>query len=66
MARWNRLSHISPEERKCLEKITDTTKGMALYGNKARLAVMVESDLVHSTWLHKSKIFLLESCVVDY
>lgn len=47
MARWNRLSHISPEERKCLEKITDNTKGMALYGNKARLAVMIESDLAY-------------------
>ncbi len=47
MARWNRLSRISSEERKCLEKITDNTKGMALYGNKARLAVMVESDLAY-------------------
>lgn len=47
MPRWNRLSHISSEERKCLEKITDSTKGMALYGNKARLAVMIEGDLAY-------------------
>jgi hypothetical protein len=38
---------ISSEEKSCLEKITDNTKGMALYGNKARLAVMLETDLAY-------------------
>jgi len=47
MPRWNRLNTISEEEKKCLEKITDNTKGMTIYGNKSRLAVMLETDLAY-------------------
>jgi len=47
MARWNRLHTISSEEKSCLEKVTDNTKGMSLYGNKSRLAVMLETDLAY-------------------
>jgi hypothetical protein len=47
MPRWNRLSHISSEEKQCLERITDNTKGMTIYGNKSRLAVMLETDLAY-------------------
>ncbi len=47
MSRWSRLSKISEEEKSCLELVTDNTPGLSIYGNKARAAVMFETDIAY-------------------
>ena len=45
MVRWKRIRELSEFEMHKLKKITNTTQGMVLYGNKARVAVMLPLDL---------------------
>lgn len=39
--KWHRIDEITEKERQELEIICQTTKGLTLYGNRARTAVML-------------------------
>ena len=43
--RWKRIDTISPRDKNKLERITDKTPGMTLYGNRARTSVMLPLEL---------------------
>ena len=43
--RWKRIDTISPKDKDKLERITDKTPGMTLYGNRARTSVMLPLEL---------------------
>ena len=43
--RWKRIDTISPRDKDKLERITDKTPGMTLYGNRARTSVMLPLEL---------------------
>lgn len=43
--RWTRISQLTPVEEVELLKITQSTAGMSLYGNRARTSVMLPLDL---------------------
>ena len=43
--RWKRIDTISPRDKNKLERITDKTPGITLYGNRARTSVMLPLEL---------------------
>ena len=43
--RWKRIDTISPRDKNKLERNTDKTPGMTLYGNRARTSVMLPLEL---------------------
>lgn len=55
-SRWDRVDHISPAEDRELTMITQTTKGMTRYGNRARASVMLPVDIARKiSMLSKKK-----------
>lgn len=43
--RWKRIDTISPVDKDKLQRITDRTPGMTMYGNRARTSVMLPLEL---------------------
>ena len=64
MAKYRRINRLSSEEVSALESITDSTPGMTIYGNKARCAVMLETDLAWmvSMLCHSQQLSVGELC----
>ncbi|MAA78141.1 MAG: hypothetical protein CL916_02690 [Deltaproteobacteria bacterium] len=52
MRKWYRIDELSIEEQEELEKITAQTKGLTLYGHRARAAVMLPLSLAQLVSAH--------------
>lgn len=44
-SRWDRVDQITPLEERELIIVTQNTKGMTRYGNRARVSVMLPVDI---------------------
>ena len=52
MSKWHRIDELSIEEQEELEKLTAETKGLTLYGHRARAAVMLPLTLAQLVSAH--------------
>ena len=64
--RWNRIESLSEEDQNELLLLTDNTKGMTVYGHRARTSVMLPLPLAsHIAALAREKDLSIGQVIVD-
>ena len=64
--RWKRIESLSEEEQTELLLLTDSTKGMTVYGHRARASVMLPLSLAtHIAELARARELSIGQVIVD-
>ena len=64
--RWKRIESLSEEEHSALLHLTDQTKGMTVYGKRARTSVMLPLSLAaHIAELARDRDVSIGQVIVD-
>jgi len=65
-SRWQRVDGLTPLEERELTIITNSTKGMTRYGNRARVSVMLPVDVAKKiSMLSKKKDLTINQIIND-